>query len=74
VPRRHYSDLKDDDAAEVACAEENAMYLWYINARFFVEEMLPTDQNRKDLKEHVATLMASTLEGFQVSTFMRQRN
>lgn len=66
----HHTDIASDDEIDIACARQNAEYLWYINARFFVEELLPTEQKRKELKEHVASLMASTLDGFQVS-FLR---
>ncbi|KAI6174693.1 Phosphate-regulating neutral endopeptidase [Aphelenchoides bicaudatus] len=65
LPREHFSELTDDEKIDITCAQENAEYLWYINARFFVEELLPTEQQRTELKSNVATLVASVLEGFQ---------
>jgi hypothetical protein len=67
TPRAHPSEVADNDLAiDVNCAGENAVGLWYINARFFLMEMLPTQDQRDDLKKHVAKLVSSVLEGFQV--------
>ncbi|KAI6234145.1 Phosphate-regulating neutral endopeptidase [Aphelenchoides fujianensis] len=66
VPRRHPDEVGADDAAvEYVCAEESANFLWYINARWFVDDLLPTDDQRNKLRDSVALVTAKVLEGFQ---------
>ncbi|KAI6220479.1 Phosphate-regulating neutral endopeptidase [Aphelenchoides besseyi] len=66
LPPQHPDEVGDDDSAiDGACAEENAGYLAYINGRFFLDELLPTEDKRKELRDHVALITAKVLEGFQ---------
>ncbi|KAI6243076.1 Phosphate-regulating neutral endopeptidase [Aphelenchoides fujianensis] len=66
VPRRHPDEVgADDSAVEYVCAEESANFLWYINARWFVDDLLPTDDQRDKLRSSVALVTAKVLEGFQ---------
>jgi hypothetical protein len=67
LPRRHPSEAAgNDQLVDIICASENAANLWYINARFFVEELLPSKKQRADIKREVAKLISNVLAGFQV--------
>lgn len=68
--RQHPSEVNaNDETVDAACAQESAVLLPYVNARWFINKLLPTKQQQDELRADAAKVITSVLKGFQVSNF-----